>query len=346
MKPNHLLTLTMLVLFSLHTPTRAQPQCDVPDFLDFVHGSYGVTYMPVNKGNLLQSFSYERIHNRPKGPDTTQFMLQYDRKGRIVGKTVRRTNREKVFTSSFEAIYYPYSDFIWHDVADTHCNTPYCYNGHPYVFTSRFMIHYTLDDTVVTSIMYFDPADDDEKAMIWRYKDGEIHRTSEKPITYASDFNYLLFNYPIISLPVDYFLCLIQEDMLARGDSLQSLHFTEERLEDTTLTYITEIEWPGRHRQYDITFTPPYYTITETYITRRKLRPRPHPSFVAQIHYNGLPAKVTRYHVRTGKQESEKRFYYDRFGNPELMIRTWGDSTEEVVTFINTYREEAVQDDH
>jgi hypothetical protein len=193
--------------------------------------------------------------------------------------------------------------------------------------------------------MQFDPALDDEKAVIWIIRDGGIHQISETHIIYTHEFNYLLFNYPIISLPVDYFLCLIQEYMLAMGDSLQSLHFTEERMKDTTLTYITEIEWPGSHRQYDITFSPPYYTITETNIRRRNLRPMPHPYLVAQIHYNGLPAKVTRYNVRTGKQISEKRFYYDPFGNPELIIRRWSDSTEGVVTFINTYWEEEVQDD-
>lgn len=330
------LQLTLGVVLCFYSETKAQPNCDISHFMNYVQGVGGAEYMPVNSNNMLQTFSYEDVFFHRNHAVTTNIQIAYDRDGRIIGRTWHYKDFHKALASNFSAEYYPYSDFIWHNGCDTTCITPYNYNGQPWLTTSKLSIEYTLNDTVITSVMDYDPANDDKTLFIREFKDGLIHRTKQRSVINTSDLQYILFPYSVTRLPAEYFLCLIQENMLIRGDSLMSYHYTADKLNDTSLTYFTEFLWPDMHAQYVISFSSPYYTITETSLSRRRLRPRSYPSQVALIHYDGRPARITCYNQKTGKQRSENTFHYDQFGNLEKFVRRAG-AWEDVLKFSNNY---------
>lgn len=330
------LQLTLEVVLCFYSEAKAQPNCDIASFMNYVQGVGGADHMPVNSNNMLHTFSYEDVFSYRNRAVTTKIQIDYDRDGRIIGRTWHYKDFKKSLASNFTAEYYPYSYFNWYNGCDTTCITPYKYNGQPWLTTSRFSIEYKLNDTVITSVMDYDPAIDDKTLFVREFKDGLIRHTQQRSVLNTTDLQHILFPYSVTRLPAEYFLCLIQEDLLIRSDSLKSFQFTPERLNDTSLTYFAEFVWPDMHAQYVISFSSPYYTITETNLSRRRLRPSPFPSQVALIHYDGRPARITWYNRKTGKLRSESSFHYDQFGNLEKFVRRAG-TWEDVLKFSNNY---------
>jgi len=333
MKYQYRIIISITLITFINTVSMSQAKV-ISEFMQYVEDVSGFDYYPVNQSGKLKGFSsYQMLtFNRYASMDTLE--VRYDEHGQVI-RQVSRSSDHPTFNYVFEASYYPQDNFIMLDTPETICADPLRYNGHPLLFTSRFILKGFLHDTLLKSLTIWDPLKNDSNIYHYSMDGMDTIKVTKRPIIFVNDLQRYLFHFRLTSLPASYFLCEMDASSVIGHDSANAPKHSLDKLTDTLLTYMNWMPWPWGHSRYTLQFNPPYYTITETKISRIRKRARHH-VLVAKVHYDGRPDHITWFDRKTSRATGTKTYTYDQYGNFQL-IEVQRPGTKLIRQFNNVY---------